>query len=138
MFKKFLRLSSENKSSVLCLSALLMFTVWLALYLFGVSNLGTKILAMSAGILLSVGCAFMCHAAADIQESGAKPMIIGAYGVVGLISFEATLSTAFSQFGVTLPAVTAYYAVPLVVLFFYGLGKLVFTEIIRSWRWRAA
>lgn len=137
MFRKFLQMNSEDKSSVLNLCAVVLFAVWLAVYLFGISNLCTDILAMTGGVLLTVGCAFMFHAAAEINETAVKPLIFGSFGLVGLVSFEATLSYAVSLFGIALPAVTAYYALPLFAIFIYGLGRLLFAEFSRK-KWRSA
>lgn len=132
--KVFLKMNAEDKGFTLIGGAIVLFIVKLVLFLLGISNLGTGLLCTLACLLFSTGCFYVCYATKGNREIGAKPMVIGSYGLVGLLSLEISVSYMTDLFGFTLPTVTVYYAFPLLALFWYGLGRILFGCLLEKWR----
>ena len=78
----------------------------------------------------TIGAAMMCCAAIKSKDRVATLLVVGAYGLFGLIAIEVMVSWAFMYFfGIELVSVTVWYAVPCVLMFFSGLVCLGVKEI---------
>lgn len=81
-------------------------------------------------ISFTIGAAMMCCVAIKSKNMAAALLVIGAFGLLGLISIEVMVSWAFMYFfGIELAPVIIWYAVPCVLIFFSGfvcLGIEVF------------
>jgi hypothetical protein len=75
---------------------------------------------------LGIGCFMMCYAYRNNTEIGAIPMICGSFGLIGLHCLVSIIDWAMVKlFGISILIIAPWYAFPLLMLFFYGLFRLI-------------
>ena len=93
-------------------------------------TLGLQLLLGAFLVVFSIGAMMMCYAVFKAENRTVKLLMLGSYGVLGLIAIEIIVSWLFKGFlGIALYPITAWYAIPCVVVFLLGLICLVIDEV---------
>ena len=135
--KKFVKMESEKQASILCIIGLCGIIVMTIVEICNI--LPWQIVAdVINGVFifsLGLGSFLMCYAYRHNTEKGAIPMIWGAFGLIGGLCTISIIDWCTTKlFGISVAVIVPWYAIPCLLLFFYGLFRLIVESVKDAWQ----
>ena len=135
--KKFVKMESEKQASILCIIGLLGIIVMSIVEICNI--LPWQIVAdVINGVFIfffGLGSFLMCYAYRHNTEKGAIPMVWGAFGLIGGLCTMSIIDwCTIKLFGTSIAVIFPWYAIPCLVVFSYGLLRVIAESIKEAWQ----
>lgn len=135
--KKFMKMDNERKAGLLSFIGLFGIIVMMIADTCNILpwQIVTDIISGVFIASLGIGCLMMCYAYRNNSEAGAIPMVFGGFGLIGLHCIMTIIDWCTTKlFGISVAVIVPWYAIPCMLLFFYGLFRLIVESIKEAWQ----